>query len=96
MSRARLHAISRLLQSGYRDYGEDRAIFVGTLKPDWAALPETGQKRATDRIHSELRRRGVHEVLLYDETLDLQAHYIDSPRSKSRGWGSERTQTSKG
>jgi hypothetical protein len=76
LSAAQLSEISPLLLSGYRSEGGRGLMFIGTLAEGWQRLEEPARREAARRMHAQLYRDGVFEVILFNRTRALQVHYV--------------------
>jgi hypothetical protein len=80
--------ISTVLTSAYRDYADDRSMFVGILAPHWSELAPNTRYQHAEVIRTKVLERGVEEVLLFDEDRVLQAHYFEGAWRTTLGWES--------
>jgi len=78
--------LSPILTSAYRDHAGDHSMFVGTVGPRWAQLDRATRRQYAEVIQAKVQERGVEEVLLFDESRVLQAHYFEGAWRSSLAW----------
>jgi hypothetical protein len=71
-----LLGISSYIDSAYRDGLGNGVNVLGTLVPWWTDLSPSDQREEAQRIVTELRSRGVEQIMLFDKGRALRVHAI--------------------
>ena len=72
-----LFGISPFLVSGYRSGNGVGSTFYGTLDKSWKRYSEVDRIALGIDIAKTLERRGVSELMFFDELHQIQFHYAD-------------------
>ena len=75
LSPAQVAAVSRYLDSAYRDGHGHGPTFFGTLSLQWNGLSPRARREEAARMGRDLARSGVEQVMLFDQNRALQVHY---------------------
>jgi len=88
LSERRVHDLSPLLESAYRDYAKTGSMFVATVSDDWLELDAEQRRVSAEKMRSRLAQDGVSELMLFDGRRVLRAHYKQG-EWRVRAWDEE-------
>ncbi|MDJ0847066.1 MAG: hypothetical protein QNK04_01655 [Myxococcota bacterium] len=78
--------VSPFLKDAYRDHAERGSMFVAVLAESWDDLDREKRRVAAEKIRQRMAAEGVQEILLYDESRVLVAHFKQGDWRNTRAW----------
>ena len=95
LDNAELSLESSYILAAYRDGQGSGDRFVGRLDSDWSTLEASDRYEQAEEIVEGLAARGVADLMLFDDDMSLQVHFVDGQlRTPTRPQESDDSETS--